>query len=232
MSEGATETWLRRELGRDATVCLALVPIALMGGLLLCGLAFLFCMTASWLGLRSASALVGLFGGTWEPGSATSWTLTSLFWVSLMVTGFRHRGDPGEPSDDEFSGDPGRWQSHLGAGVPIASPWVLLMFPEASSRAILDLLHIGPRMVRGAVCLLQEWQWLRVAPTADAARLLSILARRAGRLDWADYEEAFASVDRAALWRVLRFLPGVVALESGVTLTEELRSRLRSLQHG
>lgn len=232
MSEDTIDRWLRRELRRDANVCLGLAPLAFAGGVVVSAFNFLFCLWASWLGLKCISALASLGGGRWQPTSVWAWSLTWTFWLGLMVTGFWRRSSDDDEGDDEFSGDPGQWQSHLGLGVPVASPWVLLMFPRASSRAILDLLHLGPRMLIGCIHLFRESGWLRTAETADAARFLGELAVRAGRMDWEDYRRDFEGVDQAAMWRVLRFLPGVVVLDSGVTVTEDLRSLLRAVQQG
>lgn len=232
MIEDTIDRWLRRELRRDANVCLGLAPLAFAGGVVVSGFSFLFCLWAAWLGLKCVGALVSLGGGRWQPTSGWSWALTWTFWLTLMGSGFRRRAGDGDEGDDEFSGDPGQWQSHLGPVVPVASPWVMLMFPKASSRAILDLLHLGPRMLLGCVQLFRESGWLRTAETADAARLLEELAARAGRMDWEDYRRIFEGVDQAAMWRVLRFLPGVVVLDSGVTVTEDLRSLLRAVQQG
>ena len=231
MSSGPIDSWLRRQMRRDANVCLALAPAALAGGILMSAFGYLFCLFLAWMFLVAAESVISMCGGRWKPTSAWSMALTWFLWVGLMVTGFRHSGEPADLTADEFSGDPGTWQSHIGLGIPVASPWVLLMFPHASSRVVLDLLHLGPRMLRGTLQLFRESGWLRTAETADAARLLSMLAVRAGRMDWADYTAEFGAVDQAHLWRVLRFLPGVVPLESGITLTEELRSLLRSVHH-
>ena len=231
MSEATIDRWLRRELRRNANVCAALAPLAISGGILVSGVSFLFCLWAAWLGLKGVGALISFGGGRWQPTSIWAWSLTWLFWLMLMGAGFRRV--PSEEDDDcEYSGDPGQWQSHLGPAVPEASPWVLLMFPRASSRAILDLLHLGPRMLMGSLQLLRESRWLRSAGTADPARLLHELAGKAGRMDWDEYRQRFEGADQASMWRVLKFLPGVVLLESGVTVTEDLRSLLRAVQQG
>ncbi len=57
---------------------------------------------------------------------------------------------------------------------------MLLLFPQASSRMITDILFTGPRLLFGGWGLLRESARLRTADTAGLAQILAVLAGRGG----------------------------------------------------
>jgi hypothetical protein len=101
----------------------------------------------------------------------------------------------------------------------------MLAYPEASSKMISSLLLTGPRLLSGAWGALGQTLRLMQLDVPACAVVIRLMVARGGRLD---YEEISALALHNRL-RGLDFIEGVVFLEGGVSLTEELRAVLLDL---
>jgi hypothetical protein len=216
----------------QANLCALLVPVAFLGGVL--GLAFTWwlCFVASWLGLHSLGALAEMFGGhRWHLSSR--WPV-GLAWAGFLtlVAGFLKSGTRDLDHYPEFEGSEPSWDDAARVGLYAGSPAVLLMFPHASARMILDILYLAPRMVRGAWVLLRSSGDLRTIDPSPAAEVLAALSVLPGKLPWEEFGPRFGHLPVAEVRRALRWIPGVVNLEGGLTLDADLRAELRGVGRG
>lgn len=229
MSSEATEEWLRRRLRQDATVCLLLGPLAVAGGLVVLFLTFWFAYALTWISGRVGGALFELVGSTrWRPDHPQClWGATGF--TGLLV--FTHLRGDGRPAD--FGDFPHDDPAHLGrtlAGMAHASPSSrLVLHPGHGARLIVDLLLTGPRLVQGGVRLLREGLMKFHADTGAGAQLLRRLHTAAGKVTYAELAENQDVAELRAAMLTLRGVAGVVFLELGMTLTEELRGELAAV---
>lgn len=217
------EQWLRRRLRHDATVCLLLGPLAVMGGLLVLFLTFWFAYALTWIVGRVGGSLVELLGtARWRPDhQQCPWGATGF--TGLLV--FTHLRGDGRPAD--LGGFPADDPSQLGrtlAGMAHSSPGSLLLHPGHGSRMIVDILLTGPRLVQGGVGLLREGLAKFSADSRPGARLLGTLQSAPGKVSYADLGTGQDAAELRAGMLALRGIPGVIFLEQGLTLTEELRA--------
>jgi len=225
MDPAPLELWLRRRLRHDANVQLALAPFAILGALLVLTFTFGFSYMVIWMALKVVLAVPELATGTrWRVGHGGRLALTSGFLALLFISYLR--------SD--------RWQrqdwSTLGQN---ASEWgqalwrfgggragLLLVHPEASARIIVDLLFIGPQLLVSGIRLLRDSGRLRAADTAQGSRILWTLLSEPRRVSYEELEAVYSAAELLPAFSALQHLTGVIFLEQGVTLTQELRQEL------
>lgn len=235
------EQWLRKRFQRDANVCVALSPVAILTGLVILFLTFWFAYAAAYLGGRTVDAVVSIFAnGHFKLRHTTRLWLAGGFLLALIV-GYLRRNPFQSFEPDEFDDALSPLQEQAatyGAAHSIAhsagfggggSPFLLLLFPQASSRMITDILFTGPRLLFGGWGLLRESARLRTMDTAGLAQVLAVLASHSGKAGNEDLVALCPGLNFAQVMRGLPLLPGVVVLELGLSLTAEFRAELRAL---
>lgn len=230
MSPEALESWLRQRLRRDALVCLGLSPLAIVGGLTLLFLTFWLAYAFTWIIGRMVGSLIELFGSArWRPDHRQClWGATGF--TGLLV--FTHLRGTGRPADfgDFAPGEAAQLgQALAGTSTTLPVGMLLLAHPGHGARMIVDLLMTGPRLVHGGVRLLREGLMKFHADASASARLLSRLQTAPGKVPYADLSAGQDAADLRAAMLTLRGVPGVVFLEQGMTLAEELRAELAAL---
>ena len=239
MDAFAIDQWLQRRFRHDANLRVALSPFAILGGLLVLLLTFWLAYVVVYLGASTVDAVVSIFtGGHFKLRHVTRLWLAGGFLVVLTIGYLRtkpfHFSEPAE--SEVLSPLQGQAETYAqaraiagAAGVHGSSPFMLLLFPGASSRMITDLLFTGPRLLFGGWGLLRESARLRTADTAELAQVLAVLAGREGRASHEELITLCPDVNYARAMQSVPLLPGIVTLERGLSLTRELRSELRAL---
>jgi hypothetical protein len=220
--------WMKARFQQQANACAVLAPVAFFGGLIAAAFTLGFCFVAVFFAFKAVAALASLFG-------AERWRLTQGWWVTASVSlflsllgDFFRRGTTREEDFSEFGQDEVDWETAGRAFVIGGSPALLLMFPHASAHLVLDLLHIGPRMIRGTWRLLRSSSELRTLPVEPAAEVLATVLSQAGKIPWDEFPTRFGHLPVADVWKALRWFPGMVHLESGLTMTADFREEVRS----
>lgn len=226
MSPVALEPWLRQRLRRDAFVCLTLGPLAIAGGLLALFLTFWLAYAFSWIVGRGGGSLIELLGAArWRPDHRQClWGATGF--TGLLV--FTHLRGPGRPADlgDYPAGEPTLLGEALARTTALSPTSLLLLQPGYGARMIVDLLLTGPRLVHGGVRLLREGMAKFGADVSAGAHLLGRLQVSPGKVPYADLSAGQDVADLRAAMLTLWGVSGVIFLEQGMTLAEELRAEL------
>lgn len=225
------ERWIRQRLRRDANLCVVLSPVAILGGLLVLFLTFWLAYAVSFMVAKVFAAIPALlFDVRWKLGHTGRLWAAAGFMVVLIVSFLR--SDRRFPTSyGDFEGDPINLGLALSRhdGTSRAS-LALMLHPGTSARMIVDLLNIGPRLVWGGFALLRESAGSRSADTVAAARLAWTLVTSPGRVTYEALGSIYDRRELNAAFRALKAIPGVVFLEQGVTLTQELRAEWATLE--
>lgn len=232
MDTSPIEHWLQQRFRRDANVCVMLSPFAVLGGLLTLFLTFWFAYAAAYLGEEAVDAIAAVFtDGRFQLRHTTLLWLAGGFLI-VLITGYLRQ----EPFHFHDHGEFSRWLSPLqeeaatyGKARSIASPLILLLFPQASSRMVVDILFTGPRLLFGGWGLLRESGRLRTVDLAKLAPVLAVLAARDGRVGNDELVVLCPGLNFVQTMSNLQLLPGVVPLQLGLSLTAEFRAELRAL---
>lgn len=229
MEVAPLEAWMRRRLARDANTCLLLSPLAILGGLLILFLTFWFSYAVIWMVLKVLLAIPEILAGThWKVGHQGRLGLTTAFLVLLVVSYLRsdrwQRQDLSSFADGPSPGGQALWR--FGGG----RAGLLLAYPGASSRMIVDLLYVGPQLLVTGWNLLRDSGRARAAEVPTAARVLWTLLNQPGRVPYGELSSLYADEDLQGAFESLRRIEGVVFLELGITLSVDLRTELGSLE--
>lgn len=102
----------------------------------------------------------------------------------------------------------------------------ILLHPAASANIIADLLLIGPRLIDGARVLIFQSLQMRRLDEPGCAQLLAFLHARGGVVPYEELKEA----GWEPWFSQLRHIEGVVFLQHGLNLTQDLKTELNQLQ--
>ncbi|MEN9676747.1 MAG: hypothetical protein RIS76_2643 [Verrucomicrobiota bacterium] len=223
---GRLEFWLRRRLNRSANTCLALSPVALLGGILLLFLTFWFSYAVITLVFSVVEAIPQLVSGTrWKVGHVARLVVTGVFLALLFYSYLRsnrwQRWDIGSLEEPPSALGQTLWRI---GGASRAG--LLLMNPELSARLIAELLYIGPQVLVAGWNLLRESGETRRADAAAGARVLWTLLTQPRRVGYEELESLYTAGELNRAFLALRLVPEVVFLELGVTVSGELRQEL------
>lgn len=224
------ERWLSRRLRHDSTVCLLICPAALLGGLLALFLTYWLAYALSWVSARALLAVPELLLG-WRGAfghAARLWTAAGF--VALLVVTYA-RSDRRFPTSygDFQEDDPALLGRTLAGGTRPSETSALLLYPGFGARMVVDILSVGPRLLWGAVALWSEGSAKRGADASAGARLLWTLLAAPGKVAYEALAEAYEPGELRRGLLALRGIPGIVFLEQGLTLGEELRAELAAL---
>ena len=228
------EDWLRGRFAQEAglSVFMGLAAIAL--GILVVFLTFWLAYVMMWLLGQALSAVTQLVANKrlpwphWLRLAGAAGFLVLLFRQHLRTSPW-DRGsyaDADATAADGFDELGGAIAWHGGA---LLSLGLLLRNPTASSRMIVELLETGPRLLTGARALFRQADALRRMDTAGCAWVLTFLAGRTGAVPREELMAAWPDADWPRLWAQLRLIDGLVFLEKGISLTEDLRNELQPL---
>jgi hypothetical protein len=106
---------------------------------------------------------------------------------------------------------------------------VLLGNPQASATMITELLYTGPRLVLGAGQLAREAVRMARMDLAGSATVFELLLARPHAVTYEELANAWQGADRQTIQMSMAWIPGVVLLEKGVSLTSDLRGELLCL---
>ncbi len=219
------QQWLKKKVGTHVIDSWLGAVLALLAGLVALFVIFWLAYAVLFIGEVGVSAISELVSNR-KFHLSHGWRLVicGLFIIALFVEWLRRSPDalgnygqinspPGAPALIFYDGG-------LGAFA------MLLANPQASASMITEMLYIGPRLVLGAVSLARsavEWQKLDFANCACA---LQHLAAKGCAVTNEELQIIQPGVDWAKIKFDLARIPGVVILEKGTTLTEDLRHEL------
>lgn len=218
-----TESWLRRRRNVEILLSLLTALLAAVAGVVTLFLTFWLTYAVIFIGTRGVSAVAELaFNQRLHLSHDGRLWISGGFLVLLFIgnaTTSREETETYPHCDYRPSnGAP----MLLGAAGSLV--W-MLAYPEASSKMISSLLLTGPRLLGGAWRAVGQALQLIQLDVSACAVVIRLMVARGGRLD---YEEitALALHDRL---RGLNRIEGVVFMESGLSLTDELRAVLLDL---
>lgn len=231
MQAGGIEDWLRKRFAREAGMSVFMGVAAIALGVVAVFLTFWLAYAGMWMIGRTLSAVTELV-----VNKKLSWP----HWLRLLGAGFflvllfaRHLKtspwDRGSFADADatpacgFNGFGGAFAMNGGALVSLA---LLLRYPNASSRMILEILESGPRLLTGSRALFRQANALRRMDPAGCAWVLTFLAARGVAVPREDLIAAWPEGEWPKLWMQLRLIDGLVFLEKGISLTMDLRKEL------
>lgn len=230
MDVAPLEAWIRRRLTRDANTCLLLSPLAILGGILTLVFTFWFSYAVIWMVLEVLLSFPELLAGVqWKVGHRGRLGLAAAFVVLLVVSYLRT--DRWQRQDlSSFADGPSPVGKTLGR-LSGSRAGLLLAYPGASSRMIVDLLYIGPQLLVTGWNLLRDSGQARAAEIPTTARVLWTLLNHPGRVAYGELSSLYSDGDLQSAYDVLRRIEGVVFLELGITLSTELRAELGALEY-
>jgi hypothetical protein len=226
MTPEPIQRWLERKKTRHIAGCWGGALLALSAGIFVLFLTFLLAYIVLLIGEEGISAVMGFFGNR-EFHLSHGWRLVIswLFVTALCVEWVRR--SPWDLGDyDKTNTTPG-----ARALVPFfGASSLLLVNAQASATIITEILYLGPRLVLGALSLAREAYRSRKLATAECARILQLLVSRENAVTYEEFRTVQPEADWATLKNSLARIPGVVFLEKGLSLTDDLRKELGSVR--
>jgi len=229
MDVGLLETWVRKQLRRDANFCLLLSPVAILAGIAVLIFTFWFTYVVVLMVADVVLAIPSLlFDTRWKLGHLGRLWISGLFVGLLLVSFWRSDRLPVDYS--QWSQSPstlGQGLARFGAGSGRAG--LLLAHPEMTAGIVVDLLQTGPRLLYAGVYLIRESGGARSADPMAGARVLWTLLHQPGKVSYDELGHLYPAPDLGAAFEALRRIGGVVFLETGISLSDELRAELRNV---
>lgn len=233
----AMEGWVRQRFAQEASMSVLMGVAAIGLGVVVVFLTFWLAYLAMWLVGEVLSAVTQIVVNKKLPWP--HW-LRMAGAAGFMVLLFRHhfrtspwaRGsyaDPDAAPPGGFNKMGGPIALHGGAVLSLGQ---LVRYPTASSRLIIELLETGPRLFTGARALFKQAATMRNLDTTGCAWVLTALSGRTGSVPREELMAAWPDGDWPRLWEQLRLIDGLVFLEKGISLTEDLRNELKPLFAG
>jgi len=106
---------------------------------------------------------------------------------------------------------------------------MLLANPQVSASIITEILYIGPRLVLGAGSLAREAYRSWSFNLLECAQILQLLLSRENAVTYEEFKVIQRDTDWIKLKNNLARLSGVVFLEKGLSMTDDLRQELCDL---
>jgi hypothetical protein len=107
---------------------------------------------------------------------------------------------------------------------------VLLANPQASTTMITEFLYTGPRLVLGAGHLAREAVRTARMELYWSAQVLELLSARSHAVTYEEIATAWPDADSQRIRMGLAWIPGIVFLNKGMSLTSDLRAELLALR--
>lgn len=233
-STSEIDAWLRKRFAQEASLSVFMGVAAIVLGMVAVFLTFWLAYAVMWILGQALSAVTQLVANKklpwphWLRLAGAAGFIVLLFRQHLTTS----RWDRGSYADADAAPE-GGFDGLGGAialyGGPLLSLGQLLRYPSASSRLIIELLETGPRLLTGARGLFRQADALRRMDTAGCAWVLTALSGRSGSVPREELMAAWPEADWPRLWTQLRLIDGLVFLEKGVSLTQDLRNELQPL---
>jgi hypothetical protein len=231
MTSEAIQHWLEKRLSLHISGCWVGAVLALLAGVFVLFLIFWVAYFAVLMGEWGISAAMELtFNHKFHLGHAWRLVISGLFLVALFIEWIRR--SPWE------LGNYGRVNSPLGAQALVMYDGafgafaMLLANPQASASMIAEILYTGPRLVLGARSLACEAYRSRSFSSAECARILQLLVSRENAVTYEEFGVMQQDTDWIKLKSNLARFSGVIFLEKGLSLTDDLRQELCNLPSG
>ncbi len=222
MTTEVIQRWLKKRIVLHIAGCWVGALLALLAGIFVLFLTFWLAYIVLFIGEDGISAVTGLFfNREFHLSHAWRMVVSGLFLVALFIEWIRH-----SPSDL------GNYEKiHVSSGARALVPYfgissLLLANPRVSAAIIAKILYIGPRLVLGATSLACEAYRARNLETAECARVLLLLTSREKAVTYEEFRTLLPNTDWTTLKNILARVPGVVFLEKGFGLTDDLRKQL------
>ena len=233
-STSSIDAWLRKRFAQEASLSVLMGVAAIALGVIVVFLTFWLAYAMMWILGQALSAITQLVANKklpwphWLRLAGAAGFIVLLFRQHLRTSPW----DRGSYSDADAT--PVGGFNEMGGPIALSGGAVLslgqlLRYPTASSRFILELLETGPRLLTGARALFRQADAIRKMDTAGCAWVLTALLGRTGSVPREELMAAWPDADWPRLWTQLRLIEGLVFLEKGLSLTEELRNELQPL---
>jgi hypothetical protein len=225
--EEIIHNWLKRKIAQHTFSCWAGSVLALAAGLVALFLTFWFTYVVIFIAQDGISAITDLcFNTKFHINHFWRLILSGLFVAGLFYEWYRRRN--AEPADYKgVNSPPGARGLVLWGGMGGALG-MLLANPQASSSMIVEILCTGPRLVIGAVSMAQA-ALDRDFDLNGCTHVLQLLMSNASAVTYEELSMTKSEFELTKLHNNLAQISGVVFLERGLGLTEDLRGELRSL---
>ena len=231
------EDWLRKQFAHESGVSIFTGLVAIALGVIAVFLTFWLAYAVMWIAGEALSAVTQLLVNKKLPWPHWLRLLGAAGFIVLLSRHYLRtspwdRGSFADADARPASGFDGVSGHRAGRGGAVVSLGQLLRYPTASSRMVIEILETGPRLLTGARGLFQQASALRRMDPAGCAWVLTFLASRTGAVPRQELVAAWPEGEWPALWAQLRLIDGLVFLEKGISLTEDLRNELRPLLTG
>ncbi len=225
MTPELIQRWLQRKIAWHIAGCWLGAALALVAGVFVLFLTFIMAYIVLLIGEDGVSAVTGLFFNH-EYHLSHTWRVVIcwLFLIALCLEWIR-RSRWTSDSYEKSDALPG-----TRALVPFfGASSLLLVNPQASATFITQILYIGPRLVLGAKSLAREAYQSQNFKAEECARVLRSLVSAERAMTYEELNTFQPDTEWAVLKDSLARIPGVVFLEKGLSLTDELRKELCGL---
>ena len=228
------DDWLRKRFAQEAGLSVFMGVAAIVLGVVAVFLTFWLAYAVMWILGEALSAVTQIVANKKLPWPHWLRLAGAAGFIALL---FRHHLRTSPWSRGSYAAadaSPTDGFDELGGliawhGGTLLSLGQLLRYPTASSRLIVELLETGPRLFTGARALFRQADALRRMDPAGCAWVLTALAGRTGSVPREELKAAWPDADWPRLWTQLRLIDGLVFLEKGISLTEDLRNELQPL---
>lgn len=233
-STGAIDAWLRKRFAQEASLSVVMGVAAIVIGVVVVFLTFWLAYAMMWVLGQALSAVTQLIVNKrlpwphWLRLAGAAGFMVLLFRQHLRTSPW-DRGSYADPDATPPGGFNGLGGPIAMYGGALLSLGYLLRYPLASSRLVIELLETGPRLLTGARALFRQADAIRRMDTTGCAWVLTALSGRSGSVPREELMAAWPDADWPRLWTQLRLIDGLVFLEKGVSLTQDLRNELQPL---
>jgi hypothetical protein len=224
----AIEDLLKKKMTLHRVGCWVGSVLAFLVGALVLFLTFWFAYLVLFLGQWGISAFTDLcFNRKFHISHAWRLILCGLFLAVLFIEWLRRRHTE--------LGNYGRINSPPGAQALVFHDGALGAFaallanPQTSATIIAEILYTGPRLIIGAGSLMREANRSRHFDLPGCAQILQCMLAKPGALTYEELNTTKSDFEQTKLQTNLAQIPGIVFLEKGLGLTEELRRELSEL---
>ncbi|HTI98326.1 MAG TPA: hypothetical protein VL527_05425 [Dongiaceae bacterium] len=219
-------TWVKRQKWQGVVLNSIGAGFAFLGGILILFLTFWLAYLVMYIGMWGVAAIAEM-GWHTKLHLSHEWKL-GLSGVFLILLFIQHlRTSPwywGDYPQADYVAAP---VLQAGAGM-FGGLVVMLAYPGASANMVADILLSGPRLCFGTIHLVRDIRRLAQMDVAGCAELLKILVPQQ---QYFTYEE-WRRLGWEPWLTQLRSIDGVLFLEKGPSLSEELRQELLPLAAG
>lgn len=234
LGQTGMEDWLRKRFAQEASLSVLMGVAAIALGVVVVFLTFWLAYAMMWLVGEVLSSVTQLVVSKKVPWPHWLRMVGAAGFIVLLFRQHLRASPWGCGSYADADARPSAGFNQQGGpialyGGPFLSLGQLLRYPTASSRMVVELLETGPRLFTGARALFRQADAIRRMDTTGCAWVLTALSGRTGSVPRDELIAAWPDADWPRLWAQLRLIDGLVFLEKGISLTEDLRNELQPL---